>query len=126
MLSGLVIPSLQERRPCLTDVAGPIFRARGRYGIGFSRAPPPIMIGGSQQCRIAAQAPRDRGRLGVATSDCGGKDKAIRITTDAMGETVAIGSGKEPLATAAAALKDLEHILAARARAPVSVQQRSA
>lgn len=43
-----------------------------------------------------------------------GKDKAIRITTDAMGETIAIGSGTEPLATAAAALKDLEHILIAR------------
>ncbi|CAN7622333.1 homoserine dehydrogenase [Rhizobium sp. LjRoot258] len=43
-----------------------------------------------------------------------GKDKAIRIVTDAMGATLAIGSGKEPLATAAAALKDLEHILAAR------------
>ena len=44
-----------------------------------------------------------------------GKNKAIRITTDAMGETIAIGSGTEPLATAAAALKDLEHILMARA-----------
>jgi homoserine dehydrogenase len=43
-----------------------------------------------------------------------GKNKAIRITTDAMGETVTIGSGTEPLATAAAALKDLEHILIAR------------
>ncbi len=43
-----------------------------------------------------------------------GKNKAIRITTDAMGETIAIGSGTEPLATAAAALKDLEHILSAR------------
>ncbi|MGE7368801.1 homoserine dehydrogenase [Neorhizobium sp. NPDC001467] len=43
-----------------------------------------------------------------------GKDKAIRIVTDAMGETLAMGSGTEPLATAAAALKDLEHILAAR------------
>lgn len=43
-----------------------------------------------------------------------GKNKAIRITTDAMGETVAIGSGAEPLATAAAALKDLEHILTAK------------
>jgi homoserine dehydrogenase len=42
-----------------------------------------------------------------------GKNKAIRIKTDAMGETIAIGSGTEPLATAAAALKDLEHILAA-------------
>lgn len=44
-----------------------------------------------------------------------GKNKAIRITTDAMGKTIAIGSGTEPLATAAAALKDLEHILTARA-----------
>ena len=43
-----------------------------------------------------------------------GKDKAIRITTDAMGEVMAIASGREPLATAAAALKDLEHILAIR------------
>ena len=43
-----------------------------------------------------------------------GKNKAIRITTDAMGETIAIGSGTEPLATAAAALKDLEHVLVAR------------
>jgi homoserine dehydrogenase len=43
-----------------------------------------------------------------------GKNKAIRITTDAMGETVAIGSGTEPLATAAVALKDLEQILIAR------------
>ena len=43
-----------------------------------------------------------------------GKNKAIRITTDAMGETLAIGSGTEPLATAASALKDLEHILIAR------------
>ncbi|MEJ1117224.1 homoserine dehydrogenase [Phyllobacterium sp. CCNWLW109] len=49
-----------------------------------------------------------------------GKDKAIRIVTDAMGETIAIGSGKEPLATAAAALKDLEHILTARAAEHVS------
>lgn len=51
-----------------------------------------------------------------------GKNKAIRITTDAMGETVAIGSGKEPLATAAAALKDLEHILAARTVKAASLQ----
>ena len=49
-----------------------------------------------------------------------GKNKAIRIITDAMGETIAMGSGTEPLATAAAALKDLEHILAARVR-PVPV-----
>lgn len=46
-----------------------------------------------------------------------GKNKAIRITTDAMGETIAIGSGTEPMATAATALKDLEHILIARSRA---------
>lgn len=43
-----------------------------------------------------------------------GKNKAVRIITDAMGETVAIGSGTEPLATSAAALKDLEHILVAQ------------
>lgn len=48
-----------------------------------------------------------------------GKNKAIRITTDAMGETIAIGSGTEPLATAAAALKDLEHILKARTSRPL-------
>lgn len=44
----------------------------------------------------------------------GGKSKAIRFTTDAMGETIAISHGPEPLATAAAALKDLEQILMAR------------
>lgn len=54
-----------------------------------------------------------------------GKDKAIRIRTDAMGETIAIGAGKEPLATAAAALKDLEHILAARSAAPRTTQRTS-
>lgn len=43
-----------------------------------------------------------------------GKAKAIRVITDAMGETIAISHGAEPLATAAAALKDLDHILAAR------------
>lgn len=54
-----------------------------------------------------------------------GKDKAIRIVTDAMGETIAIGAGEEPLATAAAALKDLEHILAARAALSRSTQRTS-
>ena len=44
-----------------------------------------------------------------------GNNKAIRISTDDMGEVLAIGSGSEPTATAAAALKDLEHILAVRA-----------
>lgn len=53
-----------------------------------------------------------------------GKDKAIRITTDAMGETIAIASGKEPFATAAAGLKDLEHILAARGAAPYRFHSR--
>ena len=52
-----------------------------------------------------------------------GKNKAIRITTDAMGETIAIGSGTEPLATAAAALKDLEHILTTRAARPPTVRE---
>ena len=63
-----------------------------------------------------------RARVGITTypladplAHVRGKNKAIRITTDAMGETVAIGGGAEPLATAAAALKDLEHILKARA-----------
>ncbi|ORE85677.1 homoserine dehydrogenase [Aurantimonas sp. 22II-16-19i] len=52
-----------------------------------------------------------------------GKNKAIRITTDAMGETVAIGSGTEPLATAAAALKDLEHILVDRTARPLALSE---
>lgn len=40
-----------------------------------------------------------------------GKNKAIRIATDTMGEIVAIGCGTEPMATASASLKDFEHIL---------------
>ena len=62
-----------------------------------------------------------RGQVGIRTYAAGdplaqvsGKNKAIRITTEEMGDTVAIGSGPEPLATAAAALKDLEHVLIAR------------
>ncbi len=62
-----------------------------------------------------------RARVGVRTYPFGdpfahvsGKNKAIRIVTDVMGEIVATGCGSEPLATAAAALKDLEHILATR------------
>jgi len=62
-----------------------------------------------------------RGQVGVRTYAAGdplalvsGKNKAIRITSEEMGETVSIGSGPEPLATAAAALKDLEHVLIAR------------
>ena len=47
-----------------------------------------------------------------------GKTKAIRIITDAMGEILAIGGGAGPAATAAAALKDFEHILQARSSRP--------
>ena len=43
----------------------------------------------------------------------GGSDKAMRITTDAMGDIFASVSGAEPLATAAAALKDFETMLTA-------------
>ncbi|MFC3061393.1 homoserine dehydrogenase [Paenirhodobacter populi] len=73
-----------------------------------------------------------RGGVGIRTypltdpfANVRGKNKAIRITTDVMGETLAIGSGAEPLATAAAALKDLEHILAARITAPIQISERS-
>lgn len=54
-----------------------------------------------------------------------GKSKAIRISSDAMGETLAIGCGVEPIATAAAALKDLEHILMARAARSSSLAEHS-
>lgn len=54
-----------------------------------------------------------------------GKSKAIRISSDAMGETLAIGCGVEPIATAAAALKDLEHILMARTARSSSVAEHS-
>ena len=43
----------------------------------------------------------------------GARMKAIKVETDAMGEVVAI-CGSSPLATAAAALKDFEHILMKR------------
>ncbi|WP_111414759.1 homoserine dehydrogenase [Billgrantia lactosivorans] len=73
-----------------------------------------------------------RARVGIRTyplddplANVSGKDKAIRITTDAMGETVAIGAGKEPLATAAAALKDFEHILMARCGRPTPLEKSS-
>ncbi|WP_118135497.1 homoserine dehydrogenase [Oceanicella sp. SM1341] len=66
-----------------------------------------------------------RGEVGIRTypsddpfAGVRGKAKAIRIVTEAMGETVAIGHAAEPLATAAAALKDLEHLLAAGRAAP--------
>ncbi|MFT4114899.1 hypothetical protein [Silvibacterium sp.] len=40
-----------------------------------------------------------------------GKSKAVRIVTDDMGELIVTGGAGEPRATAAAALKDFEHIL---------------
>ncbi|MEP7456547.1 homoserine dehydrogenase [Phyllobacterium sp. SB3] len=76
----------------------------------------PKLVGSLMQTNGSFQA-----QVGIRTypladplANVRGKDKAIRITSDAMGEIIAIGSGKEPLATAAAALKDLEHILTAR------------
>ena len=71
--------------------------------------------------RLARRGGGFSARVVVETYDLGdplahvsGHDKAIRIATDTMGEIVAIGGGAEPTATAAAALKDFEHILAAR------------
>lgn len=62
-----------------------------------------------------------RGSVGIRTyplddpfAHVSGKNKAIRVSTDSMGEVMAFGGGPEPGATAAAALKDFEHILAAR------------
>ncbi|MDR7126436.1 TetR-like C-terminal domain-containing protein [Pseudotabrizicola sp. 4114] len=43
-------------------------------------------------------------RLTNPLAHVSGKNKAIRIPTDAMGEAIAIGSGTEPLASAATAL----------------------
>jgi homoserine dehydrogenase len=40
-----------------------------------------------------------------------GNNKAIRIATDVMGDVIAIGGNSGPQATAAAALKDFEHLL---------------
>lgn len=56
-----------------------------------------------------------------AFAQVAGKNKAIRIETDAMGEIVTSGCGSEPVATAAAALKDLEHIFQARSLRSTSV-----
>lgn len=42
-----------------------------------------------------------------------GKTKAMRAQTDCMGEILTMGGGPEPMATASAALKDLELLLAA-------------
>lgn len=40
-----------------------------------------------------------------------GKTKALRVETDCMGEILTMGGGREPRATASAALKDLELLL---------------
>ncbi|WP_211440630.1 homoserine dehydrogenase [Collimonas humicola] len=40
-----------------------------------------------------------------------GSTKAVRITTDLIGDFTIVGGGSHPYGTAAAALKDLEHIL---------------
>lgn len=42
-----------------------------------------------------------------------GTTKAIRLETDTMGELLVVGGKSDPVAAAAAALKDLEHILQA-------------
>lgn len=46
-----------------------------------------------------------------------GRTKAIRVVTDLMGEFTVIGGGSNPLGTAAAALKDFDHVLAGLQRA---------
>lgn len=43
-----------------------------------------------------------------------GKTKALRVRTEGMGEILTMGGGPEPMATASAALKDFEHLLAVR------------
>ena len=47
-----------------------------------------------------------------------GRSKAIRVATDLMGECTVIGGRSDLNATAAAALKDFEHVLAARRHGP--------
>ncbi|MES2741818.1 MAG: homoserine dehydrogenase [Pseudomonadota bacterium] len=42
-----------------------------------------------------------------------GRAKAIRVVCETMGELTVIGAGSDPVGTAAAALKDFEHVLAA-------------
>lgn len=45
-----------------------------------------------------------------------GRMKAVHVVTDLMGELTLVGGGSSPYGTAAAALKDLEHILSAQAQ----------
>ncbi|QRF63442.1 homoserine dehydrogenase (plasmid) [Variovorax paradoxus] len=42
-----------------------------------------------------------------------GRTKAVSVTTDLMGDLTIVGGGSSPYGTAAAALKDLEHVLRA-------------
>lgn len=74
---------------------------------------------GALQATVAVRAYPQNDAFALVT----GKRKAIRVVTDVMGEIVAIGGGAEPAATAAAALKDLEHILHARSLRPASHQR---
>jgi homoserine dehydrogenase len=78
----------------------------------------PRLVGRLKRTEVGFDA-----RVGVRTypmndqfAHVSGKNKAIRIRTDAMGEIFAMGGGPEPTATASAALKDLEHLLAVRSR----------
>lgn len=52
-----------------------------------------------------------------------GNNKAIRIETDVMGEIIASGGGSGPMATAAAALKDLEHVFRSRSPRPTTTSR---
>lgn len=107
------------------------------FGIGLDLSLDNIVVEGMQhvtrqtidEWRAAGKVPKLIGRLyledgvfrasvrveAVAHDDVfalvTGKTKALRIHTDVMGDIVSIGSASEPTATAAAALKDLEHIL---------------
>ncbi len=69
--------------------------------------------------RLDLTGARPRAWVGVETyplddafAHIPGKTKALRVATDCMGEILTMGGGPEPLATASAALKDFELILA--------------
>jgi len=66
--------------------------------------------GGTARASVGVQALDQADPLAHVTDN----NKAIRITTDFMGDVVAMGGGSGPTATAAAALKDLEHVLGDR------------
>lgn len=72
--------------------------------------------------RLECTGARPRASVGIRTyplSDAfahiPGKTKALRVETDCMGEILTMGGGREPTATASAALKDLELLLGGRA-----------